>query len=140
MAQCVDYRNHLYRLDSSASTLLVLPRRHWLLAHAFAIADYRVPRYDRATPHADGSFLVPQSSDFLLHRPSALRATMPPTLTAEPGARRARAEFYDRCALQGLAPLWEVAVCVGNTSATDTAQPAKWSFLAIRPLLMERVI
>jgi len=49
----------------------------------------------------------------------------------------ARAEFYERLSNERLAPLWEVLSALVTPTPRTPAVAASWSFLQIRPLLME---
>src|SRR5882762_9735508 len=58
-------------------------------------------------------------------------------LTARSSGGEGRAEFYSRLRSRGLAPLWEVLSSLVTPVPRTPAQAVKWSFSAIRPLLLE---
>src|SRR5258708_1024588 len=58
-------------------------------------------------------------------------------LTARSSGGEGRAEFYSRLRSRGLAPLWEVLSSLVTPVPCTPAQAVKWSFSAIRPLLLE---
>lgn len=63
----------------------------------------------------------------------ATAPTIAPTTALDPRRR----EFYDRIAPHHMTPLWEVLHALVPPAPQSPAQPARWRYSELRPLLME---